>query len=73
MIDPFFLFYELWVCHFILFNNANNPEQLGATEVVSFLQHLAVNRNVAASTQNHFLREVKYHLMVECRNTGTPQ
>jgi len=36
--------YELWVCRFILFNNADNPEQLGATEVVSFLQYLAVNR-----------------------------
>jgi len=30
--------YELWACRFILFNNANNPKQLGVTEVVSFLQ-----------------------------------
>ena len=52
--------YELWVCRFILFNNANNPEQLGATEVVSFFQHLAVNRNVAASTQNQALNALVF-------------
>jgi len=52
--------YELWACRFILFNNANNPKQLGATEVVSFLQHLAVNRNVAASTQNQALNALVF-------------
>lgn len=52
--------YELWVCRFILFNNAKNPKLLGATEVVAFLQYLAVQRNVAASTQNQALNALVF-------------
>ena len=54
--------YELWVCRFILFNNAKNPKLLGATEVVSFLQYLAVQRNVAASTQNQALNALVFSI-----------
>jgi integron integrase len=52
--------YEMWVCRFILFNNDNDPKQLGAIEVVSFLQYLAVKRNVAASTQNQALNALVF-------------
>ena len=42
--------YESWVARFIAFCDNRDPRKLGPDEVVSFLQHLAVRRNVAAST-----------------------
>ena len=44
--------YVDWARRFILFNNKRHPKELGAAEVRDFLTHLAVDRNVAASTQN---------------------
>jgi integron integrase len=41
-----------WVRRFILFHSKRHPAEMGAAEVEAFLTHLAVNRNVAASTQN---------------------
>ena len=32
-----------------------HPEAMGSSEVAQFLTHLAVEKNVAASTQNHAL------------------
>jgi hypothetical protein len=37
--------------HFILFHHKRHPNEMGALEVQAFLTHLAVNQNVAASTQ----------------------
>ncbi|MCC5857842.1 MAG: site-specific integrase [Ectothiorhodospiraceae bacterium] len=42
-----------WVCRFLLYFNRQGPTQLGPTQVGAFLEHLALKRNVAASTQNH--------------------
>ena len=44
--------YADWARRFILFHGKRHPQDLGAAEVASFLTHLAVQRNVAASTQN---------------------
>jgi integron integrase len=44
--------YVDWVRRFILFHDKRHPKELGAVEVRDFLSHLAVDRNVAASTQN---------------------
>jgi hypothetical protein len=44
--------YVNWVKRFILYHNKKHPKDMGAREVQAFLTHLAVNRNVAASTQN---------------------
>ncbi len=44
--------YVAWIRRFILFYNKSHPANLGANEIESFLTHLAVDRNVAASTQN---------------------
>ena len=44
--------YVFWVRRFVLFHGKRNPRELGAAEVRAFLSHLAVERNVAASTQN---------------------
>ena len=44
--------YADWARRFILFHDKRHPLNLGASEVAAFLTYLAVQRNVAASTQN---------------------
>ncbi len=44
--------YGDWIRRFILFHGKRHPETLGAPEVEAFLTHLAVERRVAAATQN---------------------
>ena len=44
-----------WIRRFILFHNKRHPDEMGEGEIAAFLTHLAVNRNVAASTQNQAL------------------
>jgi integron integrase len=44
--------YVDWARRFILFHDKRHPAELGAPEVAAFLTHLAVDRTVAASTQN---------------------
>ncbi|MEY2485243.1 MAG: hypothetical protein QOH39_891 [Verrucomicrobiota bacterium] len=41
-----------WIKRFIFFHRKRHPETMGAEEVRQFLTDLAVNHNVAASTQN---------------------
>lgn len=41
-----------WVKRYILFHQKKHPAKMGAPEVGAFLSHLAVEGNVAASTQN---------------------
>lgn len=41
-----------WVRRFVLFHNKRHPRDLGPTEVEAFLTNLAVQKRVAASTQN---------------------
>src|SRR5438045_2109632 len=47
--------YVDWIRRFILFHRKRHPEQMGEAEIAAFLSHLAVDRNVAASTQNQAL------------------
>ena len=47
--------YVQWVRRFILFHDKRHPRDMGAAEVEAFLTHLAVEGNVAASTQNQAL------------------
>lgn len=44
--------YVDWARRFIFFHGKRHPKDMGATEVQAFLSHLAVERNVSASTQN---------------------
>ena len=44
-----------WVKRFIRFHGYRHPVEMGASEVESFLSHLTVNKDVAASTQNQAL------------------
>ncbi|MBI2779595.1 MAG: integron integrase [Gammaproteobacteria bacterium] len=41
-----------WAKRYILFHGKKHPKKMGAQEVEAFLSHLAVEGNVAASTQN---------------------
>lgn len=43
--------YVYWIKCFIVFNGKQHPSQLGEVEIERFLTHLAVNRQVAQSTQ----------------------
>ena len=47
--------YLRWIKEYILFFNKRHPSGLGAKDVRDFVSHLAVRRNVAASTQNQAL------------------
>jgi integron integrase len=47
--------YVDWARRFILFHNKHHPAEMGVSEIRAFLQHLAVERKVAASTQNQAL------------------
>jgi integron integrase len=47
--------YVDWAKRFILFHGKRHPSEMGAAEVNAFLTHLAVEGNVAASTQTQAL------------------
>ena len=44
--------YISWIRRFIIFHHRRHPNEMGAEEIRAFLSHLAVDRHVAASTQN---------------------
>ena len=44
--------YIQWIRRFIWFYNKRHPKEMAEAEVEAFRTHLAVNDNVAASTQN---------------------
>ena len=43
--------YVAWIKRYIFFHNKTHPAAMGAEQVNAFLTHLAVEKNVAASTQ----------------------
>ena len=47
--------YVDWVYRFIVFHNKRHPKDMGASDIEAFLSYLAVQRKVAASTQNQAL------------------
>lgn len=47
--------YADWAKRFILFHHKRHPREMGNAEVEAFLTHLAIDRKVAASTQNQAL------------------
>jgi hypothetical protein len=48
------------VRRFILFHDKRHPAEMGAAEVAAFLTHLAVDRQVSASTQNQAKSAILY-------------
>jgi integron integrase len=52
--------YLEWAKRFILFHGKRHPNEIGEPEIVAFLNHLAVKRKVAASTQNQALNALVF-------------
>ena len=52
--------YTHWIKRFILFHDKRHPESMGEPEITAFLTYLAVQRNVAASTQNQALSAILF-------------
>jgi integron integrase len=52
--------YVQWIKEFIFYHNKRHPKEMGAVEIRAFLTHLAVRRNVAASTQNQALNALVF-------------
>ena len=52
--------YVHWIKRLIYFHGKRHPETMGETEVTAFLNHLAVDRHVAAATQNQALSAILF-------------
>ena len=52
--------YVGWVKRFIKYHAGRHPREMGGPEVRAFLEHLAVEGNVSASTQNQALQGLIY-------------
>ena len=52
--------YVGWVKRFIKFHGGRHPREMGGPELKAFLEHLAVEGNVSASTQNQALQGLLY-------------
>jgi len=52
--------YVHWIRRFIVFHGRRHPRELGAPEISAFVTWLAVERHVAASTQNQALSGVLF-------------
>lgn len=52
--------YVQWIKRFVLFHDKRHPCDMGSEEVRQFLTHLAVARQVAASTQNQALSAILF-------------
>lgn len=52
--------YVQWVKRFILYHDKRHPAEMGKAEIEDFLRHLAVDRRVAASTQNQALSAILF-------------
>ncbi|GAB4533720.1 MAG: hypothetical protein Kow0063_16030 [Anaerolineae bacterium] len=47
--------YVDWIKRYVFFHDKRHPAGMGVPEIEAFLTHLAVDLNVAASTQNQAL------------------
>jgi site-specific recombinase XerD len=52
--------YVGWIRRYILFHNKRHPKEMGAAEIEAFLTHLAVEKQVSASTQNQAFSAVLF-------------
>ena len=50
--------YVQWIRRYILFHNKRHPKEMGTPEIEAFLTHLAIDGQVAASTQNQALSAI---------------
>ncbi|WP_369691732.1 integron integrase, partial [Halomonas caseinilytica] len=52
--------YCYWIRFFIRFHGVRHPASMGESEVHAFLEHLAIQRHVAAATQNQALNALVF-------------
>jgi site-specific recombinase XerD len=52
--------YIHWIKRYIFFHDKRHPAEMGEDEIRRFLTHLAVNRDVAAATQNQALSAILF-------------
>jgi len=52
--------YVHWIRHFIVFHGRRHPRELEAAEITAFITWLAVERHIAASTQNQALSGILF-------------
>lgn len=52
--------YCYWIRDFIRYHGVRHPASMGSSEVQAFLEHLAVERHVAAATQNQALNALVF-------------
>jgi site-specific recombinase XerD len=52
--------YVGWIIRYIIYHKKRHPQEMGSQEIEAFLTHLAVERNVAASTQNQALQAILF-------------
>lgn len=52
--------YMHWIRRFVDYHHGRKPSGMGAPEIHAYLSHLAVNRDVAASTQNQALNAIVF-------------
>ncbi len=52
--------YLYWARSYLLFNEERDPAELGREHIDAFLNHLAVDRYAASSTQNQALKAIQY-------------
>jgi Phage integrase, N-terminal SAM-like domain len=64
--------YVAWIRRYIVFHGKRHPAEMGAVEVTQFLKSLAVQGNVAASTQNQALSALLflYRQVLQARCPG---
>ena len=58
--------YLRWVREYILFCGKRHPQELGAKDVSAFVSHLAVDRQVSASTQTQALSALLFLYRERC-------
>jgi integron integrase len=52
--------YVDWIRRYILFHNKRHPKEMGEKEIREFIAYLAIERKVAASTQNQALSAILF-------------
>jgi integron integrase len=52
--------YLAWIKRYILFHHKRHPQDMGGPEIEAFLTYLAVQENIAASTQNQALSAILF-------------
>ena len=61
--------YLRWIRQYLNFHNHRHPNTMGSAELESFLNYLAIDRKVAASTQNQALNAILFMYRQVLQNT----